>query len=181
MRIRTVLSAAVLAAFAALPLAGVASAQLPAPTDRDCRDFASQAAAQSALRSHSGDPRRLDPDRNGVACEEYFRPAGPVPPGPTAVRPVIDQAPPTSTVVPLADGPADGTAGYAAGNPADGAADEPVRTVPEHQILVKPRGAADTGDGSTLRVDGVPVTLLAEGLGAVVASGTGWLLVRRPR
>jgi Excalibur calcium-binding domain len=177
MRIRTVLSAAVLAAFAALPLAGVASAQLPAPTDRDCRDFASQAAAQSALRSHSGDPRRLDPDRNGVACEEYFRPAGPVPPGPTAVRPVLDQAPATSTVVPLADDAADG----AADNRADGAADEPVRTVPEHQILVTPRGAADTGDGSTLRVDGVPVTLLAEGLGAMLASGTGWLLVRRSR
>ena len=48
MRIRTVFCATVLATVAALPLAGVASAQ-PQPTDRDCRDFASQAAAQSAL------------------------------------------------------------------------------------------------------------------------------------
>jgi Excalibur calcium-binding domain len=195
MRIRTVLSAAVLAAFATLPLAGVASAQLPTPTDRDCRDFASQAAAQSALRSHSGDPQRLDPDRNGVACEEYFRLAGPVRPGPTAVRPVIDQAPPTSTVVPPADPAADEPApaavpptGPAAGAPvpvavplADDSADAPVRTVPEHQILVKPQGAADTGDGSALRFDGVPMTLVAEALGAVLALGTGWRLVRRSR
>ena len=72
MRIRTVLCATVLATVAALPLAGVASAQ-PQPTDRDCRDFASQAAAQSALRSHSGDPQRLDSDHNGIACEDYFR------------------------------------------------------------------------------------------------------------
>ena len=49
MRIRTILCATALATVAAFPLAGVASAQQP--TDRDCRDFASQAAAQSALRS----------------------------------------------------------------------------------------------------------------------------------
>ena len=73
MRIRTVLCATALATVAAFPLAGVASAQQP--TDRDCRDFASQAAAQSALRSHSGDPERLDSDHNGIACEEYFGPA----------------------------------------------------------------------------------------------------------
>ena len=72
MRIRTVLCATVLATVAALPLAGVASAQ-PQPTDRDCRDFASQAAAQSALRSHSGDPQRLDSDHDGIACEDHFR------------------------------------------------------------------------------------------------------------
>ena len=72
MHLRTVLAAAVLATVATFPLAGVASAQ-PQPTDRDCRDFASQAAAQSALRSHSGDPQRLDANHNGVACEDYFR------------------------------------------------------------------------------------------------------------
>ncbi len=63
MHLRTVLAAAVLATVATFPLAGVASAQ-PQPTDRDCRDFASQAAAQSALRSHSGDPQRLDANRD---------------------------------------------------------------------------------------------------------------------
>ena len=105
MRIRTVLTAAVLAALAAVPLAGVASA-LPAPTDRDCRDFASQAAADSALRSHSGDPERLDANHNGVACDEYFKVGQNAPgdaprpvPGPDGerptppARPVVDRDP----------------------------------------------------------------------------------------
>ena len=54
---------------AALPLAAVASAQ---PAGRDCRDFASQADAQSVLRLHSGDPAQLDADHDGIACEDYF-------------------------------------------------------------------------------------------------------------
>ncbi len=93
MRIRTVLCATVLATVAAFPLAGVASAQ-PQPTDRDCRDFASQAAAQSALRSHSGDPGRLDPDHDGTACEDYFRMGqdGPAAPQPVPAKPVVDTA-----------------------------------------------------------------------------------------
>ena len=74
MRIRTVLCATALATVAAFPLAGVASAQQP--TDRDCRDFASQAAAQSALRSHP-ETRAPDADHNGIACEDYFKIARP--------------------------------------------------------------------------------------------------------
>src|SRR5215208_5260735 len=134
MHLRTVLAAAVLATVATFPLAGVASAQ-PQPTDRDCRDFASQAAAQSALRSHSGDPQRLDANRNGVACEDYFRMG--------QVDPEVPPPPPAALV----------------------------RTVPEHQILVKPVGAADTGDGSAAPTDPVPVVLLVGGLGAAVALG----------
>jgi hypothetical protein len=156
MRIRTVLCATVLATVAALPLAGVASAQ-PQPTDRDCRDFASQAAAQSALRSHSGDPQRLDSDHNGIACGDYFRTgqAGPADPPPLPAKPVVDTAAEPGVVVP----------------PPGAAADAPVRTVPEHQILVKPRGAADTGDGSAAPSDPVPAVLLVGTLGAVVALG----------
>jgi len=169
MRIRTVLAAAVLAAFAVFPLAGVAYAQ-PEPTDRDCRDFASQAAAQSALRSHSGDPERLDRNHNGVACEEYFKTAlpapaaGQLPPPPPPARPVVDQDPEPGVVAPPPGAPADA----------------PVKTVPEHQILVKPQGAPDTGDGSAAPFDGTPVVLLAGGLGAV-ALGAGHRLARRSR
>ena len=155
MRIRTVLCATVLATVAALPLAGVAAAQ-PQPTDRDCRDFASQAAAQSALRSHSGDPQRLDSDHNGIACEDYFR-TGQVGPPPLPAKPVVDTAPEPGVAVP----------------PPGAAADAPVRTVPEHQILVKPRGAADTGDGSAAPSDPVPAVLFLGTLGAVVALGAG--------
>ena len=101
MRIRTVLCATVLATVAALPLGGVASAQ-PQPTDRDCRDFASQAAAQSALRSHSGDPQRLDTDHDDIACEDYFRagPVGPAEPSPLPAKPVVDTAAEPDVVIP---------------------------------------------------------------------------------
>jgi Excalibur calcium-binding domain len=175
MRIRTVLTAAILAALAAVPLAGVASAQ-PAATHRDCRDFASQAAAQSALRSHSGDPARLDPDHNGVACEDFFRTAGP---GPAAVAPVppVPPAPPAPVAPPVAVVPPPGApveAPLKTGAPADAV----VRTVPEHQILVPPHGPADTGDGSTAPVHETPVLLLAAGLGAVAVLG-GRRLVSR--
>ena len=48
-----------------------------------------------------------------------------------------------------------------------------MKTVPEHQILVKPHGAPDTGDGSAADPYGAgsPVVLLAGGLGAVVVVG----------
>ena len=166
MRIRTVLCATVLATVAALPLAGVASAQ-PQPTDRDCRDFASQAAAQSALRSHSGDPERLDANHNGWACEDHFKwtPPGPVPdgddagePGPRGVapvKPVVDRDPEPGVVMPPPGAPEHA----------------PVRTVPEHQILVKPHGAPDTGDGSAAPSEPAPVVLLAGGLGVVGVLG----------
>jgi len=156
MRIRTVFCATVLATVAALPLAGVASAQ-PQPTDRDCRDFASQAAAQSALRSHSGDPQRLDPNHDGTACEDYFRmgQVGPAEAPPLPAKQVVDTAAEPDVVIPASDAPAA----------------TPLRTVPEHQILVKPRGAAETGDGSAAPSDPAPAVLLVGVLGAAVALG----------
>ncbi|MGY1680587.1 excalibur calcium-binding domain-containing protein [Geodermatophilus sp. SYSU D01176] len=41
-----------------------------AATDRDCPDFASQAAAQAAFDAVPGDPERLDADDDGIACED---------------------------------------------------------------------------------------------------------------
>ncbi|MBP2368920.1 excalibur calcium-binding domain-containing protein [Pseudonocardia parietis] len=64
MRLRTFSAAALLAAAATIPLAGVAFAQ-----DRDCADFATQADAQAALQP--GDPERLDADDDGQACETH--------------------------------------------------------------------------------------------------------------
>jgi hypothetical protein len=37
--------------------------------DRDCTDFASQEDAQKVYDDDPSDPHRLDPDRDGVACE----------------------------------------------------------------------------------------------------------------
>lgn len=61
--------AAVLAASAALPVAGFANAQ----DDRDCPDFSSQADAQRFFDAASVNYHRLDADNDGIACEE--RPA----------------------------------------------------------------------------------------------------------
>jgi Excalibur calcium-binding domain len=171
MRIRTVLAAAVLAAVAAPPLAGVASAQ---PAGRDCRDFASQAAAQSVLRSHSGGPAQLDADQDGIACEDYFGQGAVAPPVTPAIpggrrvdEPVVDRDPRAAVPPPAA----------------------PAMAVPEHQVPVPPRGAPDTGDGSTAPLDTAPSHaapldttppgLLAAGLGAVAALGAAYLVVRR--
>ncbi|HEX9437757.1 MAG TPA: excalibur calcium-binding domain-containing protein [Candidatus Limnocylindria bacterium] len=52
-----------------------------APIERDCADFADQAAAQAALRSDPTDPDGLDADGDGIACEHL------PPPGNTAPVP----------------------------------------------------------------------------------------------
>jgi endonuclease YncB( thermonuclease family) len=57
-------------AVVALGLVTVTQAPGSAFSDRDCGDFASQAAAQNFfLQAGSGDPHRLDDDGDGVACE----------------------------------------------------------------------------------------------------------------
>ena len=38
-------------------------------SDCNCSDFATQAEAQSVLDKFTGDPHRLDSDRDGIACE----------------------------------------------------------------------------------------------------------------
>ena len=50
-----------------------------AATDRDCPDFASQAAAQAAFDAIPGDPERLDADDDGIACEDQAYAAAPAP------------------------------------------------------------------------------------------------------
>ena len=58
------------------PPAGVmAAAARPAaapPAPRDCPDFATQAQAQAALDHAGVDPRTLDSDGDGTACERWF-------------------------------------------------------------------------------------------------------------
>ncbi len=47
------------------------SANLPAciSSDCDCKDFATQEEAQRVFDAYSGDPYRLDKDKDGIACE----------------------------------------------------------------------------------------------------------------
>lgn len=37
---------------------------------RDCSDFLTQAGAREYFAQHPGDPDNLDPDRDGIPCEE---------------------------------------------------------------------------------------------------------------
>ena len=58
------------AAFAALLFAALPSSAIA--NDKDCKDFATQRAAQIFFLKHGGprrDPDRLDADHDGVACE----------------------------------------------------------------------------------------------------------------
>ena len=72
-----------------LGLALAAPAAQAQTEDRDCADFANQAAAQAFyLQQGSGDPHRLDGDADGVACELIACPCStgtPTPPPPPAV------------------------------------------------------------------------------------------------
>jgi hypothetical protein len=161
MRFRSLLAATALAAVAGLPLAGVASAE---PTDRDCRDFASQAAAQSAMNSRSGDPERLDANHNGVACDEFFK----TQPGPRPGRGDDDG----DDVRPPRDDDGDGDHDHGHMPPPPPRDHPPVKPVPDHQILVKPYGAPDTGDGSAAQdPSAAPAALLVGGLAAAGALG----------
>src|SRR3954467_3744207 len=73
----------------------------------NCSDFATQAAAQEALRADPSDPNRLDADRDGIACERNRCPCDrtpvsrsnpgvaprPAPAGPSPAAPVPVPAP----------------------------------------------------------------------------------------
>jgi hypothetical protein len=100
MRIRNITVAAVLAAGATLPFAGIANAQ----PDRDCPDFASQAEAQAALDAEDGDPERLDSDNDGIACESEFG----EPTTSAAPAPATTTAPATTAPAPSNDSEAGG-------------------------------------------------------------------------
>ena len=127
MRFRNVAVAAVLAAGATLPFAGIANAQ---QGDRDCPDFASQADAQEALDSQPGDPERLDSDDDGIACESEFgepttsaaptTTAAPAPSDDDAEEAPVDATVNQVRVVP--EGGVDTGDGSTVGEPVDGAA-----------------------------------------------------------
>jgi micrococcal nuclease len=63
----------------ATPLSDLKDDVAPTPVatpfrDLNCSDFPSQAAAQAILRGDPTDPHRLDPDRDGLACESNRAP-----------------------------------------------------------------------------------------------------------
>lgn len=76
---------------AALMAALPSSAAATHAGDVNCSDFATQAAAQSHLLAHPGDPDGLDGDSNGRACQALPCPCSatnaPAPPPPPAMPP----------------------------------------------------------------------------------------------
>lgn len=53
---------------------GLGSRSSSTSADRfNCSDFVSQEAAQQVFNADRSDPHRLDPDRDGIACEELVR------------------------------------------------------------------------------------------------------------
>ena len=91
-----------------LGLATVPHAPTSAAYDRDCGDFASQAAAQSFfLQAGAGDPHRLDDDGDGVACETNPCPCigrGSTAPQQIATTPTQQTYRETGNVVSVTDG-----------------------------------------------------------------------------
>ena len=47
----------------------ISRVSVPVRDELNCSDFPSQAAAQAALRADPSDPNKLDPDGDGIACE----------------------------------------------------------------------------------------------------------------
>ncbi len=100
------LRAALLAALACLLMTALPSPA--AAADRDCSDFANQAAAQAWLLAHPGDPDGLDGDADAVACESLPCPCAGAGAGGAPVTPT--PAPPPPPVAPPAASPAATTA-----------------------------------------------------------------------
>ena len=92
-----VLATVILSTFALM--AGTAAAQTIPPQQVTCASFANQAAAQAAYRANPGGLRALDPDGDGIACEDNRAPfdrtpasaAGPAAPD-DATRPSAQSA-----------------------------------------------------------------------------------------
>ena len=88
------LRAVLLAALACLLMTALPSPA--AAADKDCVEFAHQAAAQAWLHAHPGDPDRLDGDADGVACESLPCPCAGAGAAPTTPAPAPPPAPATA-------------------------------------------------------------------------------------
>ena len=94
---RLLLCLCALGALVAIPSAAAANHA----GDVDCSDFPSQAAAQSHLNAHPGDPDGLDGDSDGRACESLPCPCSDAS-GPPATNPAPPPPPPPPPPAPAA-------------------------------------------------------------------------------
>ncbi|HUR78794.1 MAG TPA: excalibur calcium-binding domain-containing protein [Acidimicrobiales bacterium] len=116
----------------------------------DCSSFASQAAAQAALRDDPSDPNNLDPDDDGIACENN--------PGPFDRTPVVRQTGASTTT----------------GKPTTATATtEPPTTVTRSSDDMAGTGPRDWVGGITL--GGVVIYALGFALRGKRSTGVHWL------
>ncbi len=160
--VRTVSATVLLAGAVSFSFAGTASAQ----NQFNCSNFSTQQEAQAQFNKVPGDPSRLDANHNGIACES-------LPSGATGSNGASGsngstgaQAPSGSSGSTGAQAPS-GSSGSSGGQ--NGANQGQVTTVP--------RGAVNTGDGSTSGSNSMAFIL--GGLALTVAGGGVVVAARR--
>ena len=133
--------------------------------DRDCPDFPSQRAAQRVLEADPSDPERLDRDKDGIACETFFR-GGSRLPRDTPENRKKDKGN-TGKKPEKATGPRKAKAEK--GKPEEGK--------PQKQVAQMPAGGVETGSDGTGDVE-APALLALGGL-ALLSAGGLTVAVRR--
>ncbi len=147
--VRTVSATVLLAGAVSFSFAGTASAQ----NQFNCSDFSTQQQAQAQFNKVPGDPSRLDANHNGIACESL--------PSATGSNGASGSNGSTGAQAPS------GSSGSSGGQ--NGANQGQVSTVP--------RGAVNTGDGSTSGDNSMAFIL--GGLALTVAGGGVVVAARR--
>jgi len=146
--VRTVSATVLLAGAVSFSFAGTASAQ----NQFNCSDFSTQQQAQAQFNKVPGDPSRLDANHNGIACENL--------PG-VATGSKDTQGDSTG-----AQTPSNNTGSSSGQNNAN-----------QGQVSTVPRGAVNTGDGSTSGSNSMAFIL--GGLALTVAGGGVVVAARR--
>ncbi len=147
--VSTVSATVLLAGAVSFSFAGTASAQ----NQFNCSDFGTQQQAQAQFNKVPGDPSRLDANHNGIACEN-------LPPG---VATGSNRTPGDSTG---AQPPSNNNGSSSGQNNAN-----------QGQVSTVPRGAVNTGDGSTSGSNSMAFIL--GGLALTVAGGGVVVAARR--
>jgi len=159
--IRTVSAAVLLAGAVSFSVAGPAAAQ----NQFNCKDFTTQQQAQAELDKTPGrDPNRLDANHNGKACEDLPRAATSNNPSTPSSQGANSSQGAASNQVPSGN---NGSAGGQNG-------------VDHGQVTTVPKGAVQTGDGSTSNSNSM--TFILGGLALIaVGGGVGVAARRRTR
>ncbi len=172
--VRTVSATVLLAGAVSFSFAGTASAQ----NQFNCSDFSTQQQAQAQFNKVPGDPSRLDANHNGIACES-------LPSGATGSNGASGsngstgaQAPSGSSGSTGAQAPSGSSGSTGAQAPSGSSGSSGGQNgANQGQVTTVPRGAVNTGDGSTSGSNSMAFIL--GGLALTVAGGGVVVAARR--